>query len=320
MKFPQAEETEVDESTNAQDTQKIPSPAREKDSKRLLHNTPDHDYVETPVKGKDKESASPVKTESKVQKKLEMDIFEFDESKEKYDKINLSAKDSKMSYLKSNSQRTSVRKDSDGNGQRKSENVSAKSDETKSKESDSIGSPFKDSAGIDDDIPLRTLVKKENPEEQSEDVKSDVENKVVSVSPAKETDARRPSRNSSEGSERREAESEMKDGKEALKRKMSPDIEEEKPSKRSAVCKESSGEKGSDSEVSSDVKVAEPIGANSDDSSTERRKSEENAEQSEEEKPEDTDESEAAKDYDASSIAVDIVSIFVNLEIFSVKL
>ncbi|KAL0281440.1 UNVERIFIED_CONTAM: hypothetical protein PYX00_002427 [Menopon gallinae] len=303
-----SEESEADESTNTQDTSKVSSPVREKDSKRLLHNTPDHDYVETPVKGKDKESASPVKTESKVQKKLEMDIFEFDESKEKYDKINLSAKDSKMSYLKSNSQRTSVRKDSEGNGQKKSEGASARSDDSKSKESDGAGSPPRDNlAGNDDDVPLRNLVKKENTEDQSED-RSDAENKVVSGSPAKEAESRRPSRNSSDGSEKREVESEIKDSKEAPKRKASTDIEDEKPSKRTTVCKENPAEKESDSEVSSDVKVAEPTGANSDDGSTERRKSEENAEQSEEEKPEDTDESEAAKDYDASSIAVDTKS------------
>ena len=125
-------EPSTDESCGKEPSEKTPS-VKEKESKRNLHNTSDHDYVETttttsttttttttPVPSNEGNVESDV-----VVKNSETDVFEFDEYKEGFEKIQILTKDSKMSYLKNNTSKVVVataKKESDCNNQ-KNENL-----------------------------------------------------------------------------------------------------------------------------------------------------------------------------------------------------
>lgn len=266
---------------------------KEKEQKRILHNTSDHDYVETPVKETEK---SPAKPEAKTTpKKVETDVFEFDELNDD------DLKESKMSYLKSNAQRLALKKEAEASIHKKNEGATSptKTTEPKSylRESEK-GSAVKETKN-DDDIPLRDLAKKDlSFEEIGDESKKEPELKSPKSSPVKDPESRRNSRSSTDGLEKKEIEIEVKD---TSKRKVSTsDDEKQKP-------KEVVGEKEAEVEVVVEAETVKEEKIEVEDVE-ERRKSADIGEQSEEEKQEEQEENEVMKDDDVSHL-IDAVSL-----------
>ncbi|KAK6644634.1 hypothetical protein RUM43_000902 [Polyplax serrata] len=238
-----------------QDTSSNSSPLKERDTKRIHHNTSDHDYVEMAVKEREGNSE---KLDSTTPKKTGTDVFEFDELKEGYDKIDLMVKDSKMSYLKSNVQRGSVKKEGDANNQRRNDTTTNSSDASESlKVSHTESEKTITTRAEEEDTKKRdgtTGQTHQNDKQPEPSIKS----------PAKVPDHKRSSRASD-------------DSNEALRRRVSG--EEDNKSKKDADAEDDKLSDGQNGEQSS-----EP--ANSDFEENKRRKSEDVGEQSEEEKME----------------------------------
>lgn len=266
------------EDSFTQDLPSKPSPIKDKDSKRIYHNTSDHDYVEMAVKEKDGVSGN---SEINAPKNVEADVFEFDEMKEGYDKI-----DSKLSYSKSNAHRMALKKEpsTEGTNQKKNEtlvNSPSKTAEVKSCVRDSDLSPVKGGQSLAREEIKETLQKEKEMEEPEidrnviEETKTDEEN----------TESKKSYRTSVDSYEKDEVP------------KGSSSAEEDSGINKGGENEKFDGDSGEHS--------LEHPNSDLEESSHTRRKSEDVGEQSEEEKPE-VEDSETNKDEEVISNMVDI--------------
>lgn len=258
------------------------SPVKDKDPKRVLHNTPDHDYVEMAVK---EQEGNTEKEETNSPKKVETDVFEFDEMKEGYDKIDLLMKDSKMSYLKSNAQRPSVKKDSEVTNQKIENLANSPGEVMESEKSD----PKENEKSL-----ISVKIEQTSPEEEghtgiNKEVASGEPNEIEKLnetdikSPEKMTETKRNNRNSEDSNE-----------------ETRNSMEEEKPIKKERDAEEEKLFEGDNGEQSS-----EPANSDLEEGNKIRRKSEDVGEQSEEEKIE-TEDADTNKDEEVASNLLEI--------------